>query len=128
LALLLGSVRNVATSQQTRNQSNQSKPYEQGHSAQNQQPIPPVYADILDSVRALVSEEVAKRKQDHADHDDWDTKPFWIMFGLNAALIVVGTAYTIVAYCQLGAIGKQGEIAKNALILQFRPSRVLINP
>jgi len=73
---------------------------------------PAFTAAILGELRAIVSEEVAKRKQDHTDHKDWNTKPFWITFALTAALVIVGAVYSFVAYLQWTAIREQSEVGR----------------
>lgn len=114
LALLLSDVRRTnGASNQSRNQSNQAKSYKQEKRTDNQQAISSAFAAaILEALRAEVREDVAKREQDHADHEDWSTPSFWLDFGLTALLVLVGTVYTIAALRQLHAIHVQSEIAK----------------
>src|SRR4051794_10901023 len=52
-------------------------------------PSPAYYAAILGEFRALISEEVAKAEQDHADRKDWNTPAFWI----SVFLATVGAFY-----------------------------------
>ena len=119
LALLLSAAKGARPLQQSRNQSDAAKTNKDAPATQEQQAISPAYvAAILETLRAEVQEEVAKREQDHADHKDWNTKPFWLMFGLNAALVAVGTVYTIFAYCQWRVIREQAEISRIAMRAQ----------
>jgi hypothetical protein len=128
LALLLNGARNGSASNQTRDQSHAAKTDEYAASSQNQQPVAPAFfAAILGELRDMISEEVAKQEQEHADHEDWNTKPFWLMFGLNAALVLVGGGYLIFMYLQrsdaqetLNAIKNQAEIAERELIITNR--------
>jgi hypothetical protein len=126
LVVFLSALQNVrdAVSDQRRDQSHKTKSYKQDAAAQNQETIS---LAILDAIRAIVNEQAAKRRQDHADHEDWDTKPFWLMFGLNAVLVIVGALYTIAAFRQLGAIERQAVIADQALIIGREPYLVPTN-
>jgi hypothetical protein len=116
LVLPLSVARSSGTLEQRRNQSHQTKPDENNHDAEYQQTISPAfYAAILAELRTMVSQEIAKQKQEHSDRKDWNTKPFWIMFGLNAALVGVGSFYTFFAYQQLMAIRIQSRTLDLAL-------------
>ena len=115
-SLLLMCGKSAAQSNQARDQNHAAKTDEHAVSSQNQQPVAPAFfAAILAELRDIIGEDVAKQKQEHADHNDWNTKPFWIMLGLNAALVLVGFAYTVVAYFQLGAINRQANLTDKML-------------
>ncbi|HUD10992.1 MAG TPA: hypothetical protein VMS08_01155 [Candidatus Saccharimonadia bacterium] len=101
---------------QRENPNDYKQPHEDYGSVQNQQPVSPAFfAAILGELRALVHEEVAKDHQEHADHNDWNTKPFWITFGVNVALFAVGAVYSAVAWRQLAAIKRQADLQQIAL-------------
>ena len=113
--LILIAVTSATPSEQSRNQRHAAESDKYEDSANDQPTVSPAfYAAILGELRALVSEEVAKQEQEHTDHEDWSTKPFWITLGLNGLLVLVGLAYTVVAYCQLGTIDRQTKILGTA--------------
>jgi hypothetical protein len=62
----------------------------------------------------LKAKKLPSAKQDHADHNEWETPPFWIDSSMTFGLIVVGVAYTLVAWCQLGTIDRQTGILQTA--------------
>ena len=96
--LILSAITVSAASKQSWDQGHQTESYKQESTSNNQQNVSPAfYAAILGTLRAMISEEVAKQKQEHADHEDWSTKPFWITIGLNGLLVLVGSAYTLAA-------------------------------
>ena len=114
--------------QQSRDQGHEAQTYKNEDSPENKEYVSPAFhAAILGTLRAMISEEVAKQKQEHADHEDWSTKPFWIMFGLNGLLVIVGGAYTIVPYRQLSAIKAQAKdfaLSQRAQVSVGRPDGV----
>jgi hypothetical protein len=105
-----------ASQQKRLDDQHQAKASKQADDTQNKQPIvaPPAayYARIFDSLRVIADEQAAKRKQDRADHEDWNTPPFWV----SCALVVVGVAYTVFAGKQWVSIKEQARIANDALI------------
>jgi hypothetical protein len=119
LALLLSAASAVASKDKRDDQKHQAKLSEENTVSHNQQAIisPAFYAAILGELRAFINEEVAERKQQHADHEDWDTPMFWATVGL----IVVGGGYVLVGLCQLAAIKGQANIAAKTLVEQSRP-------
>jgi len=80
-------------------------------------PSPAYYAAILGEFRALISEEVAKAEQEHADRKDWNTPAFWI----SVTLAGIGALYTFFAWRQWIAIRRQGDIAETTLRETSRP-------
>ena len=111
---LSGASTRSADLKQRRNQTHQAEACQDQAEAKNHQIISPTFEiGILSGLRALVSEEMAETKQQHTDHNAWNTKTFWIDFALNAALVFVGVAYTIVAYCQLRIIRDQSGTLKS---------------
>src|ERR1700687_4735386 len=115
-ALLLSAAPSArALQNEKNNRTHHDHPQQHSEPTQVQPPVlvpsPAYYAAILGELRAIVSEEVAKNKQEHADRKDWDTPAFWV----SVVLAVVGAAYTVIAYRQLNAIGRQADIAENAL-------------
>jgi hypothetical protein len=103
LALLLSGVKNgSALSQKRRNNKHHPETTQQTDKSQSQQiqlvPSPVFQAAILEALRAIVDEEVARQKQEHADYERWNTPAFW--FG-DVGLVIVGALYTFFAGCQL---------------------------
>jgi hypothetical protein len=70
-------------------------------------PSPAFQAAILEALRAVVSEEVTRQRQEHTDYERWNTPSFWI----NASLVIVGLLYTVAAWRQLRATGAASEAA-----------------
>ena len=126
-ALLL-SVANSATQNERNNRAHHEQPQRQSEPAQPQAPLlmpsPAYFAAILGELRAIVREEIANDKQEHIDRNDWDTPAFWV----SIVLALVGAAYTVIAYRQLNAIGRQADIAERSLRAEIslgRPDGVL---
>jgi hypothetical protein len=121
--LLSAANKSVALKDERHNQKHNARPGKQQTSAQNQQtilvPSPGYQAALLEALRAIVSEEVARQKQEHADYRDWSTPSFWLG---NVGLLIVGGLYTFAAWRQLRAT----RVATEATVLALNASRPYI--
>lgn len=124
LVLLLNGA--SAASNQSRQQNHQTKPNEQETSPQEQQGVSPAfYAAILGEFRALVSQEVAQREQQHADSEKWDTPMFWATIGL----VGVGIGYIVVGWWTLTAVKRQSKdfaVSQRAQVVIGRPDGTIM--
>src|SRR5260370_42582472 len=81
LALLLSVARSDASNQR-RDQKHEAKAARQTEKTQPEQiqiaPSPAFQAAILKALRAIVSEEVARQKQEHSDYKKCNTPAFWL--------------------------------------------------
>jgi len=128
-ALLLSGARSANALQNERNDRNhQDQPRQHSEPTQVQPPVlvpsPAYYATILGELRAIVREEIAKDEQEHADRESWNSPTVW-QFAVSIALAIVGAAYTVTAYRQLGVIRTQSKTQSDALSLQFRPDLIV---
>jgi hypothetical protein len=84
VGLLLSGASAIAASTQSSDRSYESRSYKQDEPLPDQPTTSPAfYAAILGELRGLVAEEVAKQRQEHADHKYWNTTPFWITLAPN---------------------------------------------
>jgi hypothetical protein len=121
---------NGALRHMLRDQKHEAQASKQSDPSQNQQVIlvssPAYQAAILEALRAIVSEEVSRQKQEHTDYKRWNTPAFW--FG-DVGLVFVGAVYSFFAGWQLFVIRRQNEqfrITQRAQVSLGRPDGILM--
>lgn len=98
------------------NQS-QEKAASHTNNAQDKDAVATYYPRLFHALRLIAEESAAQRQQEHADHQDWYSSPFWV----SVFLAIVGALYTVFAAMQWRAISTQANIAERTLTLQMRP-------
>jgi hypothetical protein len=114
-----------ATSHQPRPHEHQKPTKKKTQTAKAFQPEPTVplrdfdaaQSAVLNALDALHAEQEARTKQEHPQYE-----PFYAPSNLiSLGLLVVGIAYSYLAWKQWTAIKQQAEIAADTLLLQNRP-------